>query len=183
MKSTTRIATWTAGTAALLLLLAACASKTNAGSSGASTSPSSTGAGGVTVKASSVGVIGTALVTSDGLTLYTLSADAGGTPTCTAAPCTGAWPPLLVPTGGTATAGSGVNASMLGTVKTPSGAMQVTYNKRPLYRFSHDSAPNQANGQGIMSFGGVWHPIAPNGQPIVGGPTTTPSSSSSGYGY
>ena len=160
MKSTTRIATWTAGTAALLLLLAACASKTNAGSSGASTSPSSTGAGGVTVKASSVGVIGTALVTSDGLTLYTLSADAGGTPTCTAAPCTGAWPPLLVPTGGTATAGSGVNASMLGTVKTPSGAMQVTYNKRPLYRFSHDSAPNQANvGRSIGDF----YSVTPSG--------------------
>ena len=183
MKSTRRIATWTAAAAALLLLLAACASKTNAGSGGASNPPSSTGAGGVTVKASTVGLLGTALVTSDGLTLYTLSADAGGKVTCTSASCTGTWPPLLVPTGGTATAGSGVNASMLGTIATPSGAKQVTYNKWPLYRFIGDTGSNQAKGQGIMSFGGVWHPIAANGQPIVGGPSTTPSSTSSGYGY
>ena len=183
MKSTRRIATWTAAAAALLLLLAACASKTNAGSGGSSTPPASTGAGGVTVNATTVGLLGTALVTSDGLTLYTLSADAGGKVTCTSAPCTGTWPPLLVPSGGTAIAGSGVTASMLGTITTPSGAKQVTYNKWPLYRYSGDSASGQANGQGINSFGGVWHPIASNGHPIVGGPSTVPSSSASGYGY
>jgi predicted lipoprotein with Yx(FWY)xxD motif len=183
MKGTRRIATWTAAAAALLLLLAACASKTNAGSSGASNSPAATGAGGVTVNATSVGLLGTALVTSDGLTLYTLSADAGGKVTCTSSSCTSVWPPLLVPTGGTATAGSGVTASMLGTIVTPSGAKQVTYNKWPLYRFSQDSAAGQSNGQGIQSFGGVWHPIAPSGQPIVGGPSVTPSSSATAYGY
>src|SRR5439155_5807113 len=144
--------------AALLLLLAACASKTNAGSGasagihlpGASKPPSSTAAG--TVKAKDVGLLGTALVTSDGRTLYVLSADAGGKVTCTSAACTGTWPPLLVPTGGTATAGIGVNASMLGTIATPSGAKQVTYNKWPLYRFSGDTAADQTNGQGISSF-------------------------------
>lgn len=183
MKSTRRIATWTAGAAALLLLLAACASKTNAGSGGPSSTSSATGAGGVTVNATSVGLLGTALVTSDGLTLYTLSADAGGKVTCTSTACTGTWPPLLVPTGGTAMAGSGLNASMLGTITTPSGGKQVTYNKWPLYRFSGDSASGQTNGQGIVSFGGTWHPIAPTGQPIVGGPTTAPSSTSSGYPY
>ena len=183
MNSTRRLATWTAAAAALLLLLAACASKTNAGSGTPSNSPSATGAGGVTVKADTVGLLGTALVTSDGFTLYTLSADAGGKVTCKAAPCTTVWPPLLVPTGGSAVAGSGLNASMLGTVKTPGGATQVTYNKWPLYRFSNDTSANQSNGQGIQSFGGVWHPIGTNGQPIVGGPSTAPSSSSSGYGY
>jgi predicted lipoprotein with Yx(FWY)xxD motif len=183
MRNTRRIASWTAATAALLLLLAACASKTNAGSGGSTNSPAATGAGGVTVKATSIGLLGTGLVTSDGFTLYTLSADAGGKVTCTATSCTSVWPPLLVPTGGTAVAGSGVNASMLGTITTPSGAKQVTYNKWPLYRFSQDSAAGQTNGQGIQSFGGVWHPIAPSGQPIVGGPSTAPSSSSSGYGY
>jgi len=183
MKNTRRIATWTAAAAALLLLLAACATKTNAGSGGPSSSATATGAGGITVKATSVGLLGTALVTSDGFTLYTLSADAGGKVTCTSTSCTGIWPPLLVPTGGTAIAGSGVTASMLGTITTPSGAKQVTYNKWPLYRFSQDSAAGQSNGQGIQSFGGVWHPIAPGGQPIVGGSSATPSSSSSGYGY
>jgi len=176
-----RTATWTGAAVALLLLLAACASKTNAGS-GTPTN-SAFGAGVVTVNATTVGQLGAALVTSDGFTLYALSADAGGKVTCKAAPCTTIWPPLLVPTGSTAVAGSGLNASMLGTVKTPSGATQVTYNKWPLYRFSHDTGANQTNGQDIMSFGGVWHPIAPSGQPIVGGPSTAPSSSSSPYGY
>ncbi|HLW16854.1 MAG TPA: hypothetical protein VKV69_05805 [Actinomycetota bacterium] len=183
MKTTRRIATWTAAAAAMLLLLAACASKTNAGSGGSTNSPAATSAGGVTVNATSVGMLGTALVTSDGFTLYTLSADAGGKVTCTATSCTSVWPPLLVPTGGTAIAGTGLTASMLGTITTPSGAKQVTYNKWPLYRFSQDSAAGQSNGQGIQSFGGVWHPIAPGGQPIVGGSSAKPSSSASVYGY
>ncbi|HEV2686484.1 MAG TPA: hypothetical protein VGW79_07585 [Actinomycetota bacterium] len=170
-----------ASIAGLALVLAACASKTPAGT-GATGSPT-TGAGGVTVKAMSVGILGTALVNGDGRTLYTLSADQGGKVTCTSSSCTTIWPPLIVPTGGTAVAGSGITASMLGTVTTPSGAKQVTYNNWPLYMFSHDSGAGQANGQGINSFGGVWHPIAPAGQPIVGGPSTAPSSSSSGYGY
>ena len=183
MGRTYRIATVAGAAVALLVILAACASKTNAGSGMPSNSPSATGAGGVIVKADTVGLLGTALVTSDGFTLYTLSADAGGKVTCSAAPCTTIWPPLLVPTGGTAVAGSGINASMLGTVKTPGGAMQVTYNNWPLYRFKNDTSANQSNGQGIQSFGGVWHPIGTDGKPIVAGPSTAPSSSSSGYGY
>jgi predicted lipoprotein with Yx(FWY)xxD motif len=168
--------------AVLALLLAACASTTSPGTSGTSGSPSATGANGVTVDAASVGILGTALVNAQGRTLYILSADKGGKVTCSGSPCTGLWPPLLVPTGGTVVAGSGVTASKLGTVKTPSGATQATYNKWPLYTYSGDSGSNQSNGQGINSFGGVWHPIAPTGQPIVGGPSTTPSSSG-GYGY
>ncbi len=169
--------------AILALLLAACASTTSPGASGSSGSPSATGANSVTVKAESVGILGTALVNAQGRTLYMLTADQGGKVTCTGSPCTGVWPPLLVPTGSSVVAGSGVTASKLGTVKTPSGATQVTYNKWPLYTYSGDSGTNQANGQGINSFGGVWHPIAPNGQPIVGGASTTPSSSGGGTGY
>jgi predicted lipoprotein with Yx(FWY)xxD motif len=171
-----------ASVAGLVLLLAACASKTNAGGNPTG-SQASTGAGGVTVKVATVGLLGNALVDGNNRTLYMLTADEGGKVTCKAAPCTGIWPPLLVPTGGTAVAGSGIDASKLGTVTTPSGQKQVTYNNWPLYMFSRDTGPNQSNGQGIMSFGGTWHPLAPNGSPIVGGPSTAPSSSSSGYGY
>ena len=167
----------------LALVLAACASKTP-GSTGPTGSPTSSGStGGVTVKAASVGILGTALVNGDGRTLYMLTADQGGKVTCAASPCTGIWPPLLVPAGSSPVAGSGVNASMLRTVKTSSGATQVMYNNWPLYMYSGDSGSGQANGQGINSFGGVWHPLAPSGHPIVGGSSTTPSSSQSGYGY
>jgi predicted lipoprotein with Yx(FWY)xxD motif len=172
--------------AGLMLLLAACASKTNTGGISGST-PAATGAGRVTVQAAQVGIIGTALVNGEEETLYMLTADHGGKPSCTSSPCTGLWPPLLVPTGGTAVAGSGITASKLGTVDTPSGAKQVTYNNLPLYTYSGDSGPKQSNGQGIQSFGGTWHPVSPSGSPIVGGastaPSSTSSSSTSGYPY
>jgi predicted lipoprotein with Yx(FWY)xxD motif len=129
----------------------------------------------------SVGLLGSALVNGSGRTLYVLSADRGGKVTCVSSSCTSVWPPVLLSTGARATAGSGVDSSKLGTVKTPSGALQVAYNHWPLYTYSGDSGTGQTNGQGINSFGGVWHPIAPTGQPIVGGPSSTPTSSGGGY--
>jgi len=182
MTGSRRTITALASIVGLALVLAACASKT-AGSTGPTGSASSTGSAGVTVKAMTVGLLGTGLVNSDGRTLYVLSADQGGKVTCAASPCTGFWPPLLVPAGSKPVAGSGVTASKLSTVKTPSGATQVMYNNWPLYMYSGDSGSGQTNGQGIKSFGGVWHPIAPSGAPIVGGSSTAPSSSQSGTGY
>jgi predicted lipoprotein with Yx(FWY)xxD motif len=170
---------------ALLMLLAACAS-TSAGSSGPTNQPTSSGANGVTVKAATVGLLGTALVDGSGRTLYALSAEQGGKLVCTSSTCVTNWPPLLVPAGASATAGSGVDAAKLGTIDRSGGEKQVTYNGWPVYLFKGDSAAGQSNGQGIQSFGGTWHPLAPSGRPIVGGPSTAPSSSSSnpyGYGY
>jgi predicted lipoprotein with Yx(FWY)xxD motif len=164
------------------LLLSACASKASPGASGSSNSPSAP-ANGVTVKVATVGILGSALVDGSDRTLYMLTADQGGKVTCNASPCTGVWPPLLVPAGGAPVAGSGLTASKLGTVKTASGATQVTYNSWPLYRYSGDSGSNQANGQGIVSYGGTWHPLAPSGAPIVGGSGASPSSTASVYGY
>jgi predicted lipoprotein with Yx(FWY)xxD motif len=41
----------------------------------------------------------------------------------------------------------------LGTVTRPEGGVQVTYRGRPLYSFSGDTGPGQANGQGIADVG------------------------------
>ena len=110
-----------------------------------------------------------------------LTADKGGKVTCTSTECTAAWPPLLLPAGVSApVGGGGVTDSMLGTAKTPSGEMQVTYNSWPLYTFSGDAAAGQVNGQGIKSFGGVWHPLAPSGQPVAG--SASSSGGTGGYG-
>ncbi len=163
--------------AVLALLLAACAKNSStppASGSGASSRPSEAAA---LVKSATVSGVGTVLVNSAGRTLYTLSADQGGKVTCTSSACTSVWPPLLLPSGTSAPTGSGVTSTLLGTVKTPSGQMQVTYNNWPLYTFSGDSGPGQAKGQGINSFGGVWHPMGTSGQRVTG------SSSSGGGGY
>ncbi|MGZ4126357.1 MAG: COG4315 family predicted lipoprotein, partial [Actinomycetota bacterium] len=67
--------------------------------------------------------------------------------------CATNWPPLLLPSGvKSATGGSGVDASKLGTIKRPDGGTQVTYNGKPLYLFISDKSPGQATGQGVAGF-------------------------------
>jgi predicted lipoprotein with Yx(FWY)xxD motif len=102
---------------------------------------------------------GTILVNGEGKTLYTLTAN--GSP----APCTGScghvWPPLLVPAGTkTLTGGSGVT----GLGKSASGTV-VEYHGFPMFLYSGDTAPGQANGNGISSYGGTWYVLKVGTQP------------------
>jgi predicted lipoprotein with Yx(FWY)xxD motif len=123
--------------------------------------------------------VGTVLVNAQGQTLYLLTSEKGGKITCTAANgCTQAWPETVVSSGTAATAGSGVQSSLLGTVKDASGNLEVTYNHWPLYTFSGDSGPGVAKGQGISNFGGTWYVLNSSGNPV----TSTQSASSSGGG-
>ena len=163
----------------LALVVAACGHK------GSTTTGSNPNSGGSTstaaVKSANVSGIGTILVNGAGRTLYMLSADKGGKVTCRSTECTAAWPPMLLPSGASApVGGSGVTASMLGTAKASGGAMQVTYNNWPLYTFSGDAGPGQVKGQGIKSFGGVWHPLSPSGQLVTA--SASSSAGSGGYG-
>ncbi len=93
---------------------------------------------------------GTILVS--GNTVYTLQ------PSKTAcnAQCLKIWPEVLLPKGVTkAKAGTGLDASKLGTVKRSDGALQVTYAGKPLYWFSGDTAHGQVNGN-ITDTWGKW---------------------------
>jgi len=83
-------------------------------------------------------------------TLYSLSVEKHGRFTCTGS-CTSIWRPLLVPAGVKPT-----GPVSLGTVKRPEGRTQVTYKGLPLYSFSGDSKPGEANGEGIEDVG-AWH--------------------------
>jgi predicted lipoprotein with Yx(FWY)xxD motif len=107
---------------------------------------------------------GTILVS--GKALYTLKASK----TACSTSCLKIWPALMLPKGVTkATAGTGVNASKLGTVKR-GGALQVTYAGKPLYRFVEDTSASQVNGN-ITDTWGKWSVVV-----------TKPASSSSGSG-
>ena len=102
---------------------------------------------GDTVDAVTVGSIGTALVAgANGMTVYTFTKDVkdSGTSACTGA-CITRWPALTVAAGATPTAGAGVTGK-LATITRDDGSLQVTYNGLPLYFFSGDSAPGDANG-------------------------------------
>jgi predicted lipoprotein with Yx(FWY)xxD motif len=168
--------------ATALALVAACSSNSGSNSSSAGTTPS--GAGGSTGSATTVqttsGSLGTYLTDGTGRTLYLWVADKSGPSTCYDA-CAHAWPPLL--TTGAPTAGSGVDASKLGTTDRKDGAKQVTYNGNPLYYYFGDSAAGDTTGQGSDGFGAKWWVVTPSGTAITGSGGGQSPSSSSGYNY
>jgi predicted lipoprotein with Yx(FWY)xxD motif len=94
--------------------------------------------------------------------------------------CATLWPPVLLPSGvTTATGAAGVTG--LG-IASMNGGMQVTEGGAPLYRYSGDSAAGDTNGDGLSSFGGVWH-VAGTTRPASGGAaTTTTPTTMGGYG-
>lgn len=172
------------------VMAAACSSSTTASSSTtttsstatSSTTKSSTSASGssAVVDTAVVPGLGTILVNSSGRTLYLFTTDKQSTPTCTGG-CLMAWPPLVA--SGSPTAGSGVKASLLGTVRNPDGSTQVTYNRWPLYTFIGDSAPGLARGQGNLTSGGYWWVVGTNGMAVEAkASSTTSSTSASGSG-
>jgi predicted lipoprotein with Yx(FWY)xxD motif len=113
--------------------------------------------------------LGTVLVAEH--TVYTLKAN--GT-SCTAK-CLKTRPPVLLPTGqAAATAGSGVDATKLGTASAGHGRRQVTYAGKRLYRFAKDRAPGDVNGDGKDKWG-KWSAVtvASAADPATTAPTTT----------
>jgi predicted lipoprotein with Yx(FWY)xxD motif len=107
--------------------------------------------------------LGKVLVDAKGRTIYLFTHDSGTTSNCAGA-CATFWPPVTVT--GTPTAGSGANAALIGTTKRSDGTSQVTYNGHPLYLYGGDSQAGDANGQGIVAFGGSWFVVAPSGSQI-----------------
>jgi predicted lipoprotein with Yx(FWY)xxD motif len=156
--------------AALALALAACGGNTSSsGSSGSAAQSQPAQASGAGVLKATTTPLGTVLTDGTGRTLYVLTKDKNGASSCTG-DCASTWPPFTA----SASAGSGVDGSLLGTTKRADGSMQVTYKNHPLYYFAGDSGAGQTNGQGV---GGVWFVIGPSGDPI-----TAKASSGSGSG-
>jgi predicted lipoprotein with Yx(FWY)xxD motif len=138
-------------------------------------------------------------VSSSGRTLYTLSGESTHHLLCKTSECFKFWPPVrMTPSTAKLKAGPGLQGH-LGTLRRSNGIVQVTLRGKPLYRFSGDSAKGQANGEGIVSFGGTWHaarattnatPSTPMTSPTPtpapaspAPPSPAPSYPSPGYGY
>ena len=112
------------------------------------------------------------LVGGTGRTLYMFVSDAADTPTCVGntpfSGCGRVWPPLL--TTGSARAGKGAAASLLGTATRSDGRVQVTYNHHPLYYFKgyYPSPPDKQAGDAHgQDFAPDWTALTPKGQPLV----------------
>ena len=105
--------------------------------------------------------LGSILVDASGMTLYLYTKDSPNTTVCYGK-CATAWPPLLAPAGSPA-AGSGVDASKIGTIQRTDGTTQVTYNGWPLYYFAKDHKAGDVTGQGV---GSVWYVLSPSGEAV-----------------
>lgn len=114
------------------------------------------------IMVSEVGTFGQALVDAQGRTLYLFTNDTqnSGTSACSG-DCLAAWPPVT--SQGAPVAGTGLDATLLGTITRDDGTVQVTYNGWPLYYYAQDAAPGDAMGQGMN---GVWFLVSPTGTAI-----------------
>jgi predicted lipoprotein with Yx(FWY)xxD motif len=149
------------------------------GGSGGAASPVGSGSSGVAMVNAASSKLGMVLVDGSGRTLYLFEKDQPNQSACSGA-CVAAWP--VDQSSGTPKGGSGVKASLLGTIKRGDGSTQVTYDHHPLYYYSGDSGAGQQNGQGINAFGAAWFAVAPAGGAVSGGATATTTANGSGYG-
>ena len=99
-------------------------------------------------------------------TLYFLDVDTAAGGTCTAA-CLSVWP-VFVPSQNAQATGN-----MTIVTRSDATSQQWSFEGHPLYTYSGDSGPAQANGDGIPDFGGHWHISRPSSA------TSTPDPGSS----
>jgi predicted lipoprotein with Yx(FWY)xxD motif len=93
---------------------------------------------------------GAALVDAKGMSLYTFDKDQGGKSSCND-PCAAIWPPLAAASGSSATGDWTI-------ISRGDGSSQWAYKGHPLYTFTKDGKPGDANGDGFKD---VWHLAKP----------------------
>jgi predicted lipoprotein with Yx(FWY)xxD motif len=149
---------------ATALITAACGGTTSTATASPAASPSpSPAATGTKIAVATNAKLGQILVDDKGLTVYLFVADTGTSSTCYTS-CATIWPPVV--TTGAPQAGTGADASMLGTTTRTDGKIEVTYSGHPLYYFVQDKAAGDANGQGVNGFGGLWWVMSASGAAI-----------------
>jgi len=108
--------------------------------------------------------LGKILTSPSGLTLYVFTRDRGDHNSCVKVKeCPETWPALQ--TSGAPSAGPGVRASLLSTIRLSGGVKQVTYAGHPLYLFKGDE-PGDTAYVGIQQFGGAWEAINAAGKAV-----------------
>jgi predicted lipoprotein with Yx(FWY)xxD motif len=117
------------------------------------------------VKTRKIKGLGTVLVNAKGRTLYVFARDEHSRVTCTGS-CAQFWPPLKWKSSGKPKGGGSAKSKLLSSDKDPAGGRVVTYDKWPLYTYTGDSAPGQANGQNLDLNGGKWYVISPAGKVV-----------------
>jgi predicted lipoprotein with Yx(FWY)xxD motif len=171
-----------------LAALAACSSSSSSSSSAPSSAPaSSSAAAGSTATAGGSSASGAAQATAEGLktatiggvtvltnakgfALYSFAPDTATKSACSGA-CAAAWPPVAAP----ATVKSPYTS-----IKRSDGSTQLVFDGHPLYTYIADTTAGTASGNGVNSFGGLWHEVPASGSPA---PASSSSAGSGGSGY
>ena len=107
---------------------------------------------------------GRVLFDANGQVVYVFEIDGRNRSNCTSTECVRAWPPVL--TEQEPTAGAGVDASLLGTIRRSDGKLQVTYDGRPLYFYEHE-AHGEIKCHNVDLHGGLWWVVTPSGDPAT----------------
>ncbi|MFF7855261.1 SCO0930 family lipoprotein [Streptomyces sp. NPDC007904] len=183
MKTSWRTASLVASAAAVLALTTACgqdspppASSQNVGATAAAGDYGGIGsggdkaAGGARAAETPAGTAGELAVSTNaelgklvtdslGLTLYRFDQDTAEPPASNCdGDCAETWPPVPADD---ATAGDGIDKSLLGQVTRADGTKQLTVGGWPAYRYVKDVNAGDVKGQGV---GGKWYALTPEGK-------------------
>ena len=102
--------------------------------------------------------LGQVVLDGQGFTLYRFDRDAADPPRSSCVDsCATKWPPVLA---NESIKFQNLDPGKIGVATRGDGTRQVTLGGRPLYRFSADQVPGQANGEGVD---GQWFVAAPDG--------------------
>ena len=93
--------------------------------------------------------------------IYLFTRDAKGKTRCYGE-CARDWPPYIVKR--TPIAVGDADQDLIGTIRRRDGRLQVTYRGNPLY-FYVNEGPGQVFCHRVVSFGGNWLVVRPNGRP------------------
>jgi predicted lipoprotein with Yx(FWY)xxD motif len=112
------------------------------------------------------------VINSKARAVYTLTGDSRAHPKCTKANhCFTFWPPVTVASRSSLSKAPGVKGKM--GIWKRDGFLQVTIRGHPLYTYAGDLQQRHATGEGVNSFGGIWHVRQARSTTMSGGTTTT----------
>ncbi len=121
------------------------------------------------------------VVDAHGNTLYRLTGDTPRHVLCThrrvmGLDCLVIWKPLTVRSSSTSAikAGSGVSGALT-LLRRARNSYQVVLRGMPLYTYVGDSRRGDVNGEGIRSFGGVWHTVPASTRRTTSTPAPMPT--------
>lgn len=133
-----------------------------------------------TVKTATRSPYGAIIVSASGRTLYRYTKDGKHVNRCTSVPvCKKYWPALLVKATVKPTAGLGLKASLVGTIKAAHGMRQVTYAGWPLYFFAGDKKAGQIKGQDFLK---EWYVVNKAGALVKHAMSSSGGGGGGGYG-